>query len=142
MMELVAECARNNRASKSKYSKVWKALVACTEGVLSSGRGVIVEKVSTRAGSTQSNPTLGPGVRASEAPRSLRPCRSVPDSGKAKNNIIAYLGSRVHAKIIRRPALRRKMPNCCCSFASAVQERVSSVWLCRQEPKNPSPNVA
>jgi len=44
-MELVSECAKSNRASKTKYLKVWRALVSCTEAVLASGRGVHVEKV-------------------------------------------------------------------------------------------------
>lgn len=44
-MELISACAKQNRSSKTKYRKVWRALVSCTEGVLASGRGVIVEKV-------------------------------------------------------------------------------------------------
>lgn len=45
-MELIYDCATENRASQAKYGKVWKALVSCTEMVLASGRGVIIEKVS------------------------------------------------------------------------------------------------
>ncbi|CAM9997859.1 unnamed protein product [Scytosiphon promiscuus] len=46
-MELISACAKQNRSSKSKYRKVWRALVSCTEGVLASGRGVILEKLGT-----------------------------------------------------------------------------------------------
>lgn len=44
-MELVSACAKQNRSSKTKYRKVWRALVSCTEGVLASGRGAIIDKV-------------------------------------------------------------------------------------------------
>lgn len=67
-MEVVAECAKNNRASKSKYRRVWRALVACTEGVLSSGRGVIVEKVSASFRTSQNKYCRESGVRAIEGP--------------------------------------------------------------------------
>ncbi|CAM9402830.1 unnamed protein product [Pylaiella littoralis] len=46
-MELIFACAKQNRASQTKYGKVWKALVSCTEMVLASGRGVMIEKLGT-----------------------------------------------------------------------------------------------
>ena len=120
-MELVAECARNNRASKSKYRKVWKAMVACTEGVLSSGRGVIVEKVSVGIGTLKSD--IRTGVRGSKvspkisAAVLLRP----PQRGARKQRgRVQY--SRAHAQ----PATGTQCPLLAGAVHPAVQARGSS----------------
>ncbi|CAM9634616.1 unnamed protein product [Ectocarpus sp. 8 AP-2014] len=46
-MDLISACAKQNRSSKSKYHRVWRALVSCAEEVLASGRGATVEKLGT-----------------------------------------------------------------------------------------------
>ncbi|CAM9112823.1 unnamed protein product [Ectocarpus sp. 4 AP-2014] len=46
-MDLISACAKQNRSSKSKYHRVWRALVSCAEEVLASGRGATIEKLGT-----------------------------------------------------------------------------------------------
>ncbi|CAM9850835.1 unnamed protein product [Ectocarpus sp. 12 AP-2014] len=46
-MDLISACAKQNRSSKSKYHRVWRALVSCAEEVLASGRGAQIEKLGT-----------------------------------------------------------------------------------------------
>ncbi|CAN0043467.1 unnamed protein product [Ectocarpus fasciculatus] len=46
-MDLISACAKQNRSSKSKCHKVWRALVSCAEEVLASGRGATIEKLGT-----------------------------------------------------------------------------------------------
>ncbi|CBJ32392.1 hypothetical protein Esi_0335_0004 [Ectocarpus siliculosus] len=46
-MDLISACAKQNRSSKSKYQRVWRALVLCAEEVLASGRGATIEKLGT-----------------------------------------------------------------------------------------------
>ncbi|CAM9660315.1 unnamed protein product [Ectocarpus sp. 13 AM-2016] len=46
-MDLISACAKQNRSSRSKYHRAWRALVSCAEEVLASGRGAQIEKFGT-----------------------------------------------------------------------------------------------
>eukprot|EP00904_Undaria_pinnatifida_P005340 jgi/Undpi1/1936/HiC_scaffold_12.g05323.m1 len=43
----LSACAKLDHASHAEYRRVWDALVSCTEGILGSGRGAVIEQLGT-----------------------------------------------------------------------------------------------
>ena len=56
MHSFLSACAKRDRRSQEEYGSVWDALVSCTEGILGSGRGAVIEQV--RKVPTATNPPL------------------------------------------------------------------------------------
>lgn len=48
MHSFLSACAKRDRGSQAEYRRVWDAVVSCTEGVLASGRGAVIEQVNYR----------------------------------------------------------------------------------------------